>query len=501
MSSHFLDYLPAELLRLLQQYLIASQFSRLLNSSKKLFHEFKNEVNIKKSISGNIVDYIRTSNLLKVEDFALSLEDVIEKYQYDPNWISFIRSPRSFALTKSAVQKVIYLDHHITTVKLTDCVHLSDISGLSSVQKLEIHNCKSICDLSPLKNLRILRINMHASYAPSPIDINCLSKLIQLELLGCSSISDISELGYIPYLTIDNCRNIKVWPTAFNNRRLIILNCTEFDFATTIINVKFFQTDSHVMVNVRYENLGLCNSSTLETLNIRFHGQIAPQFPPNLKNLTIRYFAFPPPKEFASLQSLSLWNCKQVKELDYIYQIPKITLVQCHKVKAKHLEIFERLPAYSPELIRREISFIEMYEIHEFNHLQCFYKVSIISCTLVKSIKDIPPNTTQELIIKKCRRLKQIANLQGMKYLEVNSCDSLSPFSFTNVTKIHSFILKAENPGFQSNLASNISGKVNEYEKIGLSTAFYFEAKELKREVNTLKYYNVVHRDKLIMFL
>jgi hypothetical protein len=118
---------------------------------------------------------------------------------------TFQRKPDLRLEHLSSLDGLQYLTN-LTTLDLSDCGQVSDLSPLATLTQLtalDLSSCEQVSDLSPLGKLTQLAW-LHLSGCKQVSNLSPLGKLTQLtdlDLSGCKQVSDLSPLGKLTRLT------------------------------------------------------------------------------------------------------------------------------------------------------------------------------------------------------------------------------------------------------------------------------------------------------------
>jgi len=109
----------------------------------------------------------------------------------------------------------------LQSMRLSCCRTISDVSALRNLRFLTIYICPCISDVSALGSLHYLRI----ATCVDIIDVSALGSVHTLILEGCHSIRDVSALWSVRNLTIQYCLGITDVSALKMVPKLIINEC------------------------------------------------------------------------------------------------------------------------------------------------------------------------------------------------------------------------------------------------------------------------------------
>lgn len=93
-----------------------------------------------------------------------------------------------------------------TSLTLSSCHNVTDLSPLRSCCTVELIGCSGVTDVSPLRSCRRVTLMTNCSI----IDVSSLASVRILNLVMCLGITDISAVAKVPVLRVSDCFNLKM---------------------------------------------------------------------------------------------------------------------------------------------------------------------------------------------------------------------------------------------------------------------------------------------------
>jgi hypothetical protein len=110
----------------------------------------------------------------------------------------------------------------LTLVKIDSCHELTDFSGLKDISSVEIINCSKFIDGKPLEKV----VNLRIEDCHFMTDFSVFSFVKQLDIIRCDRLTSFFGLNSIPYLTIQSCVNMSSIESLGENNEKIVLGLT-----------------------------------------------------------------------------------------------------------------------------------------------------------------------------------------------------------------------------------------------------------------------------------
>jgi Leucine-rich repeat (LRR) protein len=315
----------------------------------------------------------------------------------------------------------------LTSLNLYGCsslVDLSGLSGLSQLTSLNLSGCKSLTDLSPLSGLSQLT-SLNLSYCESLVDLSGLSGLSQLtslDLSECESLTSLSELSGLSRLT-----SLQLSKKRLDRPNLALLKRSERSLADLSALSGLCQLTSLVIWN--FESLTdlswLSGLSQLTSLDISGCESLT-SLPPMSGLIRLTSLDLGGCKSLTSLSSLSglirltslnLYGCSSLIDLSGLSGLSQLTSLDLSGCKS--LTDLSGLSGMS-QLTSLNLSYCEsLIDLSELSGLSQLTSLNLSGC---KSLTDLSPlsglSRLPSLDLSECDRIFDLAPCEGFIALE-----------------------------------------------------------------------------------
>ena len=406
--------IPVHIFPVIQEYLLSVDYLLLLNSSKSVFQEVKQEsrqicLNENESTKFCTNEEFRNEILLKVKHPEFQLKIVINSI--DLSIVPEILNTRFLSLVLnysieigdyfgSLSIKNIVMTHNQNIVffplrnpflehlVISDFQNLSDISNLAHLQSIKLEKCPAISDVSCLNN------------------VHCLA------LRHCENVVEVSELGNICKLSIHYCNKIKNISKLTNNKHLSIFHCA--GIISGFIPLTKSQCVETNHIKAYPSSMLFMNTKVTKEILFENYSDKKIYLPKSLRKLRLRDSNIVETANFSILQSVHLHNCSGLAKLEGFSSISFISIENCSSLS----NITDLVNSDGESKVRR-IILSNCSSITNFTSLKNIPAVTIEACPYFENGYDVE-NVT-ELTIDSCPRFSDPSMLQGCKVLELKS--------------------------------------------------------------------------------
>ncbi len=472
----FFNLLPEDIFKLIRSFLSSDDYHYFLNTSKKIFSEFKYKnfiFSLNNRWSRQYIDQIdfQTILLSKVENgwnqIAVRLSTFTEiprdlpihkivvsgvlpvaqwnnyhsiqcNYQYAK--IPPLPNVRELTLMLNGGSIELTYFQHLTKLELYDTYNLpTDLTPLRNIPYLTIGTFKDVEDFSMFSNQKYLKL----LYCKLLTNVNSFQSIHKLELVSCHNLTNITPLNGIYDLHIIDCKGIKDISGLGNHHCLVLKGCsskiTSFDCLMNIPHVSLetcFIKDITVCQYAKSIYLTSCPSisdvSSLKNVkNVKIITEnelIGLHELGNVNELSLHLTHY---QEINDDVLLFLHN----QRLKIFSQNMKITSLSVFSRRIKHLtigncDIFARwINADQGSLLQHLTSLtLNGVGIERLKGLGSIPNIHLTSCNYIKSLDGLGRN--RSVIVENCRRLEDVSSLATVPIVTIRFCSNLSEKSY-----------------------------------------------------------------------
>jgi Leucine-rich repeat (LRR) protein len=311
----------------------------------------------------------------------------------------------------------------LTSLNLSSCESLSDLSGLGSLTQLtslNLSSCESLSDLSGLGSLPQLT-SLNLSWCKSLSDVSALGSLTQLnslDLCWCEALSDVSLLGNLTQLTsldLSWCKSLSdvsglgslTQLTSFNlSGSESLVDVSVLGSLTQLTSLKLFSCESLVDVSV------LGSLTQLTSLNLSGCGLLSDVSV--LGSLT-------------QLTSLDLSGCESLSDVSVLGSLTQLTSLDFRRCES--LSDVSGLGSLT-QLTSLDLSDCE--SLVDVSGLCSLTQLTSLNLSGCKSLVDVSGlgslNQLTSLNLSGCESLVDVSGLGSLNQLtslKLSGCESL----------------------------------------------------------------------------
>jgi hypothetical protein len=276
---------------------------------------------------------------------------------------------------------------NIPKLTLSRCQNIRDVSSLSDVRELDLSFNKHVTDVSALGRVPVLRLNSCKRVR----DVSQLNHVRTLDI-SYTSTADLSGLHSVEILNISGCSYIGKVTGLSTLKELNMKYCIRIEELTGLPNLKKLETEKILSGRFRHLLRHLTEFFVEGPFKIRSVPGVRTAPQPNyfsyLENITvldIQEYQFPPKvnfPSFASLRSLTLVACTNIPVLPLLPALGHLSIFYCPGLKSLHIPGSPDLhyPIYTLDIqfcgILRDVCFdrkISDCRIHECAELKRVY--------------------------------------------------------------------------------------------------------------------------------
>jgi hypothetical protein len=147
----------------------------------------------------------------------------------------------------------------VTSMDLSGCSEIDDVSALSGVRVLDLSGCFKITDVSALGGVHTLDL----SDCGAITDVSALGGIHTLDLSDCYGVTNVSNLGYIHNLNLHRCTGVTDVGELDNVYNLNLYKCSGVTSVSGVYLCQRFSANTFGMLSDVYTStLCCCNSVT-----------------------------------------------------------------------------------------------------------------------------------------------------------------------------------------------------------------------------------------------
>ncbi len=268
----------------------------------------------------------------------------------------------------------------VSSLKLIECNGITNIDGLQETKCMVIERCFNI-SIYPLSNLPIRKLCLRSQGIQ---DLSSFSSLQELVLHTCNYVVNISMLGNLQYLHLEECKNITSLQGLGSVRKLVVIGLEQLQNLDGLSGEKGNQyvvisrcaliRDFSALQDVRNVEILCCplfhsfeEVSRVKILTVRMCSKVV-----NLTGLT------------TNLQILKVMNCKELKSLEGLKDVPCIEISDCENLS----------------------------DISSFSQCSKTTRVVLRNCSKITSIK--PLRDLAQVTVEGCGAISDCYKAQGM---------------------------------------------------------------------------------------
>lgn len=384
------DFIPIELLRIIQQYLKNNEYRNLLNTSKGLFKNLKYE-----TVYYEIYIDSEWYESINSKEFQSFLSFTIESVKDKSKQISLtINSP---VVTKEILEHCAPLISGIhqltlfhTDIEMYDFWSNSPTFSLfCNIYSVFLGYIEGIDHLTGLTNIKIL----HLFRSDSIVTIDFIPGLKRLIVTSLPNLAEISQYGSIPELKISNCERLNL--QGLGNHERVVLEGVSYIRPDDLLKMK----------NIKFFNLSLSNLLSDDSKDF-----------PIFDKLVYLTFNALPTKEF---------DCSYFPNLRFL-EVSE-TMIRCdHGIFASSLKFTKFVNCYFSDLsVVKDVKELVFEECRGegFSNVNVLSNACKITFDKIEELDDVSGlGRIYYLNIDHCRKVKDISKLGRVHRLELKYC-------------------------------------------------------------------------------
>jgi Leucine-rich repeat (LRR) protein len=294
-------------------------------------------------------------------------------------------------------------------LKLDGCTNIKEISALGNVPILGLDYCRKVRDVSGLQTVRdISLVGFEGN------DLSGLKSVEQLDLRYTPGVTDITMLKTVKSLHIDYSSGITDF-RGLENLRLLHVHFFDYEQDYEDVLESHFRVTSGIEVFVQLTDFHIYGcifkekeeSSDNSTISLQF------QHVPNVRTLKFHHCLFSRfPNVFPHLQSLIFYECK---DLSFLSELPSslgyLEIRSCPKLKKLDLTGGDgKFPVY----------LVTLYECDDLSEVQISRKISKLHCIECMELKELRVySQIGYLRVEGCPELKNVNDFSLIVFQDI----------------------------------------------------------------------------------